>query len=77
MLISFRFVCGGQQATSTRGRAAAEDNENDAIDDHVVAERPSSSRVRLPSARARRLTDDAIEDEVGDEEMYDDEFDDE
>jgi hypothetical protein len=27
--------------------------------------------------RNRRVTDDAIEDEVGDEEMYDDEFDDE
>jgi hypothetical protein len=64
----------GQQASSTRGRAIGEDN--DAIDDQVVAERPPTSRARLPSARARRPTDDAIEDEVGDEALYDDEFDD-
>ena len=39
----------------------------------VVAERPTPA----PAPQQRRLTDDAIEDEVGDEEMYDDEFDDE
>ena len=39
----------------------------------VVAERPPPALAPQP----RRVTDDAIEDEVGDEEMYDDEFDDE
>ena len=37
------------------------------------AERPTPA----PAPQPRRVTDDAIEDEVGDEEMYDDEFDDE